>query len=93
MIKPYIFFFSLTIHYCLDDLTLKKALFGATEITEATTAENIKSAILEYLQFIGLDAKKMVCVVRDDAANVKKAVRLMEKDRLVNLLNRSQLDV
>jgi len=71
------------VHYCLDDFTLKKALFGATEIGDATTAANIRRALIEYIKFVGLDANKMVCVVRDGAANVKKAAELMEKARLV----------
>lgn len=70
-------------HYCLDDFTLKKALFGATVIEEAATAENIREAIIEYVKFVGLDVQKMVCVVRDGASNIKKATNLMRKERLV----------
>jgi len=71
------------VHYCLDDFTLKKALFGATVIEEAATAENIREAIIEYVKFVGLDVQKMVCVVRDGASNIKKATNLMRKERLV----------
>lgn len=71
----------------MDDFTLKKALFGVTEIKESTTAENIKNAIVDYVNFIGLDIGKMVCVVRDDAANVKKSAELMSKPRYALFLN------
>lgn len=59
----------------------KKALFGVTEIETSTTAENIKNAILEYIEFVGLNSRKMICTVRDDAANVKKASNLLGKDK------------
>lgn len=74
-------YFSLTVHYCLDDFLPKKALFGVTEIETSTTAENIKNAILEYTEFVGLNSSKMICTVRDDAANVKKASNLLGKDK------------
>jgi hypothetical protein len=70
------------VHYCSKDFVLKKSLFGATEITESTTGENIQSAIAEYVKFIDLDIKKMICVVRDDGSAVKKAASLMQKIRL-----------
>jgi hypothetical protein len=69
------------VHYLLDDFTLKKALFGVVEIAGSSTGENIKTTIIEYVHFIGLDHKKMTCVVRDDAANVKLAAKLMGKAR------------
>jgi len=52
---------------------LKKALFGITEIEGSTTADNIRDAVIDYVKFIGLNPEKIVCVVRDDAANVKNS--------------------
>jgi len=60
---------------------LKKALLGATEVNESTTGENIRKALIDYVKFVGLDINKMICVVRDEGSNVKKAASLMQKDR------------
>lgn len=81
-----LFYFSLTVHYRDDDFVPKKSLFGVTEINESTTADNIKIAIVEYLKFVGLDLKKMVCSVRDDAPNVKKASELFKKPKYFSIV-------
>ncbi|KAI1701578.1 hypothetical protein Ddc_17548 [Ditylenchus destructor] len=75
--KPCPSFYSLTLHYRDSDLALQSAVFGVTEITESTNAENIRKALTGYIEFLGLDISNMVCVVRDDAANVKNAAKLL----------------
>ena len=56
-----------------------KSLFGVTEIETSTSAENIQAALSEYIKFTKLDMSNLGCIVRDDASNVKKAAKLMNK--------------
>lgn len=51
------------------------------EITEACTGEKIKESLLEYMKFVDLDPKKMSCVVRDGASNIKCAAKKLDKYR------------
>ena len=65
---------SLVAHFIVSESFEKKSLMlSCWKFDESHTAENISSSILSHLQSWDIEAK-VVCVVRDNAANMVAAM-------------------
>lgn len=67
-------YLGMTIHYEFEG-ELQATTIGVTEMTERHTSEVIGRWIKKILQNWHIDDKKVVVVVTDNGANIKKAVR------------------
>ena len=62
-------FMSLVAHFIIDSMEKKDLMLRCWKFDESHTAENISSNILSHIQSWDIE-EKLVCVVRDNAANM-----------------------
>lgn len=65
---------SLTAHWIDADFTLRRAVLHAREFRGSHTANAITNAVEEMLRDWTIDKKKVHVVLRDNAANMRKAM-------------------
>ena len=83
-------FMSLTAHFITDTMEKKDLMLSAWQFDESHTADNISVALLSHIQSWDIE-EKLVCAVRDNAANMIAGMRVAHIPSLPCLAHSLQL--
>ena len=69
------YFLSITIHFISEEFLKESYLLNIIPLNESHTSLNIHNKIFDGLQTWNLNQEQIICIVHDNAADMKKAFK------------------